>query len=46
VLSFLLFAASRGLASETAVGVDMAHEAVAAYVERWLQRLEQAPAAL
>lgn len=45
LLSFLLITVSRGLVSEAAVGVDLAHDAAFAAVERWLQALEgEAPA--
>jgi AcrR family transcriptional regulator len=46
LLAFLLVTLSRGLVSEAAVGVETAHAAVFAAVERWLQRVEGAdPAA-
>ena len=40
VLSFLMVTLSRGLVTETAVGVDLAHDAVRRTVEAWLDRLE------
>ena len=41
VLSFLLGAISRALATEIAIGVNYEHEQVLQYVERWLGQLER-----
>lgn len=40
VLSFLMVSLSRGLVTETAIGIDLAHDAVRQAVEAWLEKLE------